>query len=65
MNKTYTTKEACKKIGISRQTIITYFQNGLIKEPGKDRFGYRVFDEGDIKRIMEYKNKKRTKGGTK
>ena len=58
MNKTYTTKEACRKVGISRQTMITWFQKGFIKEPQKDRFNYRVFKEDDIKRIMEYKKTK-------
>lgn len=55
--KLYTTKQACKKIGISRDTIIQWFKLGYIKETEKDRFGYRIFTDDDIKRIKEFKNK--------
>lgn len=61
--KLYTTKQACKKIGISRQAIIQWFNMGYIEETQKDRFGYRIFTDDDIKRIKEFKEKNYYKRG--
>ncbi|MEK6645317.1 MAG: MerR family transcriptional regulator [Candidatus Firestonebacteria bacterium] len=61
--KTYTTKQACKKIGVSRHTIIKWFKFGHIKEVQKDRFNYRIFTAIDIKKIKKFKEKNYYKRG--
>ncbi len=45
-----TMKEACARIGISRQTFLRYLAEGFFTEPRKQRQGrgkqVRIFDEG-------------------
>jgi DNA-binding transcriptional MerR regulator len=55
--KHYTTKDVIKKVGVSRTTLFLWFWNKKIPEVKKDRNGYRIFNENDIKRILNYKNK--------
>ena len=52
--KYYWTKEACEITGISRSTFLRWVANGIIEDSThKDRRGWRLFTEADIKRIRE------------
>lgn len=53
----YTTKDALKKIGISRNTLFLWFKQHKIPEVKRDRNGHRIFYSEDIETILHYKNK--------
>jgi hypothetical protein len=54
------TLEACKKTGISRATLLRWLKGGVIEEPIRDRRGWRVFSDEDLRRIQVEAN--RTEG---
>ncbi|MFH1129009.1 MAG: MerR family transcriptional regulator [Candidatus Omnitrophota bacterium] len=56
-NKCYSTKEALKKIGVSRNTLFLWFKHHKIAEMSRDRNGHRIFTSRDIQSILHYKNK--------
>ncbi len=50
----YRTKEACKKAGISRATFFRWLKEKQINDvKQKDRRGWRLFTDKDIKKIKE------------
>jgi predicted site-specific integrase-resolvase len=50
--KYYHTKEACLKAGISKSTFHRWIKQGIINDSIiKDRRGWRLFSEADIKNI--------------
>jgi predicted site-specific integrase-resolvase len=50
--KYYRTKEACLKAGISKATFHRWIKQGIISDSIiKDRRGWRLFSEADIKNI--------------
>ncbi len=50
--KTYfRTAEVCKKTGISRATLLRWLKAGIIKNPQRDRRGWRVFSESELASI--------------
>ena len=50
--KYYRTKEACDKAGISKATFYRWIKQGIISDSIiKDRRGWRLFSEADIKNI--------------
>jgi len=50
--KYYRTKEACDKAGISKATFHRWIKQGVISDNIiKDRRGWRLFSEADIKNI--------------
>ena len=50
--KYYRTKEACLKAGISKATFHRWIKQGVISDTVmKDRRGWRLFSEADIKNI--------------
>jgi predicted site-specific integrase-resolvase len=50
--KYYRTKEACLKAGISKATYHRWIKQGIISDNIiKDRRGWRLFSEADIKNI--------------
>ena len=52
--KYYWTKEACQITGISRSTLVRWVANGIIRDSAyKDRRGWRLFTEADIKTIKD------------
>ncbi|MBM3246774.1 MAG: MerR family transcriptional regulator [Candidatus Omnitrophica bacterium] len=53
----FSTKEALKKIGISRNTLFLWFKHRKIPEVRRDRNGHRIFTDRDIRTILSYKNK--------
>ena len=50
--KFYRTTEVAVKIGISRSTLLRWFGSGVLKDSThRDRRGWRLFTEADIKNI--------------
>jgi site-specific DNA-methyltransferase (cytosine-N4-specific) len=50
----YTTKQAAQAIGVSKETLLRWLYDGLVKEPPRDRRGWRVFTQPDIDRIAAW-----------
>ncbi len=44
----YRTLEACRKAGISRGTLLRWLEEGILKEPRRDRRGWRLFTVNDL-----------------
>ena len=56
----YRTSEAAQLAGITRSTLKRCLDSGIIKDtPSRDRRGWRLFTEADIKRIEEEANRVR------
>ncbi len=56
--KYYRTSEACKMAGISRATLFRWLKSGTVKDTMmKDRRGWRLFSEKDIKLLKDEANK--------
>jgi excisionase family DNA binding protein len=54
----YRTTEVCQMVGISRSTLLRWLSSGIVKDVRhRDRRGWRVFTEADIKRIENEANK--------
>jgi excisionase family DNA binding protein len=54
----YRTREVCQMVGISRATLLRWLRNGVLQGIShRDRRGWRLFAEADIKRIEEEANK--------
>lgn len=52
------TTEVCQMVGISRSTLLRWLSSGTVKDVRhRDRRGWRVFTEADIKRIENEANK--------
>lgn len=60
-NKTYyLTGETCEMVGISRGTLFRWIREGIIPEAKvKDRNGWRLFSEADVKKIKTEAQKTR------
>ena len=59
----YRTRDVCGIVGVSRSTLLRWISSGLIRDTvTRDRRGWRLFTEADIKRIEDetYKVKVRT-----
>ena len=62
INKTtyYLTSEACEMVGISRGTLFRWIREGIIPDVElKDRNGWRLFTEAEVKRIKKEVQKTR------
>ena len=54
----YRTTEVCQMVGISRSTLLRWLSSGIVKDVRhRDRRGWRVFTEADIKRVGNEANK--------
>jgi len=54
----YRTGEVSQMVGISRLTLLRWLSSGIIHgTPRRDRRGWRLFAEADIKRIRDEANK--------
>jgi excisionase family DNA binding protein len=50
----YRTRDVCQMVGISRSTLLRWISSGLIRDTTtRDRQGWRLFTEADIKRIED------------
>ncbi len=47
----YRTSEACAKAGVSRATLFRWLRAGILEQRHRDRRGWRLFTEDDVKRI--------------
>lgn len=47
----YRTVDACRRIGISRATLFRWLKSGILPEAHKDRNGWRLFTEKDLRKI--------------
>jgi len=47
----YRTNEACAKIGIGRATLFRWLKAGILEKRFKDRRGWGIFTEDDLKKI--------------
>ena len=48
----YRTSEVCRLVGISRATLLRWISDGTIKDAlNRDRRGWRLFTEAEIKAI--------------
>ena len=53
----YTTTEVAEQAGISRDTLLRWLKAGKVTEPDRDRNGWRIFTEANLKEILRYKNR--------
>ena len=51
------TREVANKIGVHPETIKRWIRQGKVSTPNRDRNGWYVFDEQDVKNITEYATK--------
>lgn len=51
------TKEVAARIGVHPETLKRWIRKGKIPSPNRDRNGWYIFDEQDLKNAMEYANK--------
>jgi excisionase family DNA binding protein len=49
----YRTAEVCQEIGISRATLYRWLRTGLLEKLYKDRRGWRLFTEDDLRKLQE------------
>jgi len=56
-DKTYTTLEVAERAGVSRDTLRRWLKSGKVPEPDRDRNGWRIFSEEDLKEVLRYKNR--------
>ena len=47
----YRTIDICRKVGISKSTLLRWLQKGVLKRSYRDRKGWRLFTEGDLNKI--------------
>lgn len=50
----YQVKDVLQVVGVSRKTLKSWLQKG-VATPRRARNGYRVFDDDDLRRLVEYK----------
>jgi len=55
MAKFFSTAQAARKIGISRQTLYSWIESGLVKAPKPIRAGVRLWTQGDIEKAAKTK----------
>ena len=48
----YRMQEAYREANIGRSTLLRWLKEGRIEEPMRDRRGWRIFSEEDLKRIQ-------------
>lgn len=54
----YRTAEACKKAGVSKNTFIRWIKEGILSDVEKrDRRGWRIFTEEELKNLEKEANK--------
>ncbi len=53
----YRTAEVCRLVGIGRSTLLRWFRDGVFdSQPCRDRRGWRLFSEADVKKIRNEAN---------
>jgi site-specific DNA-methyltransferase (cytosine-N4-specific) len=55
-DRRYSTRQVADKVGVSKETILSWLRAGKIPEPDRDRNGWRIFSDKEIKEILRFKN---------
>jgi DNA-binding transcriptional MerR regulator len=50
--KYYTATEVCREVAISRPTLFRWLKRGVLTRLHKDRRGWRMFTEDDLRKIQ-------------
>jgi excisionase family DNA binding protein len=54
----YRTQELCRKAGISRSTLLRWLEAGVLRDASsRDRRGWRLFTESDLRRVKAEANR--------
>ena len=54
----YRTTEVCEMVGVSRSTLLRWLKSGILQDASRrDRRGWRLFTQADIKRIEAEANR--------
>ena len=53
----YLTQEAAALAGISKATLLRWLKNGDVREPKRDRRGWRIFSDADLHEIRAWAHK--------
>ena len=51
--KYYRTSEVCSAVGISRATLFRWLREGLLEMHRRDRRGWRLYSDDDIKKLKK------------
>jgi len=57
--KTFQLKQAADAVGVSTITLKRWFLEGKVDDVQRNRNGWRIFDEQDIRRLLAFKNQVR------
>ena len=53
----YRTAEVCQSVGIGRSTLLRWLRDDVVNsQPCRDRRGWRLFSEADVKKIKNEAN---------
>lgn len=52
----YRTKDVAEQAGVSKETILRWLKERKVREPDRDRNGWRVFTEEEVRNIVSYAN---------
>ena len=52
-NDLMTLKEVCKETGVTRKIVQTYENYGLVKATTKNKYGYLLYDDAEVKKIKK------------
>lgn len=52
-DETFSTQDAAKQLGVSRNTLLRWFREQRVEEPARDFRGWRCFTQDDIQRIQD------------
>ena len=50
----YSTVEVATAAGISKATLLRWLRNGDVREPKRDRRGWRIFSKVEVEEIQEW-----------
>ena len=53
----YSTGETAAAVGISKATLLRWLRRGDVKEPKRDRKGWRIFAEFEVQEIRAWAHK--------
>ena len=53
----YSTQEAAEAAGISKATLLRWLKNGDVREPKRDRKGWRIFSANEVGDIQAWAHK--------
>lgn len=51
---TWSTSQVASRAGVHRDTLLRWLRQGLVKEPARDRRGWRIFSDQDVHAIIAF-----------